>query len=456
MPLKKNDIIKLNITAVASDGSGIGRTDENQVVFVPQSAVGDTLEIRILKVQKNLAYGKIENILSASENRVTPDCPVFKKCGGCVYRHIDYGTELEIKRQKVSDALSRIGGIDSNLVKPIVGAENIDRYRNKAQIPISRDKLFKVHMGFYAKHSHRIVDCDDCLLSPKIFTDITKTVKEFLSLFPELAYDEETHTGKIRHLYLRYGEKSKEVMVCFVVNSDSFAHQDELANTIIQKHPQVSSIVINTNTEKTNVILGKKNKTLFGKGYITDELCGLNFEISPLSFYQVNRSQTEKLYNIARKYAGLRKDEVLMDLYCGTGTIGLSMAKDAKSVIGVEVIPQAVSNAQKNAETNNIKNADFICVDAAKAVLELEESGIIPDVVIVDPPRKGLEKSLIYTVARMAPKRVVYVSCDPATLARDLKIFCENGYCVREATPVDLFPRTCHVETVVLMSRVKN
>ncbi|MBQ8539443.1 MAG: 23S rRNA (uracil(1939)-C(5))-methyltransferase RlmD [Ruminococcus sp.] len=439
---------------MTSDGSGVGKAD-SMVVFVPDTAVGDICDVRILKVKKNVCYGKIENIIEKSADRVDPVCPVSSRCGGCVYRHMSYEAELKVKHKKVFDAVTRIGKVDGSKVKEIIGAYDtqVDRYRNKAQIPVGLSKNGEVELGFYSRHSHRIAPCDDCLLSPVIFTQITKDFKEFLQKYPYLIYNEEKHSGKIRHLYLRIGEKTDEVMVCVVVNGKSFDHQDELFNSIKEKYKQVKSIVINVNKAKTNVILGYENITVYGKESITDELCGLKFELSPLAFYQVNRTQAQRLYEKAKEYAQLSGDEVLIDLYCGTGTIGLSMAKSCKELIGVEIIDKAIENAKVNAKNNGIENARFICGDAEKAAVELEKNGIKPDVIIVDPPRKGLTPDLINTIVQMNPQRVVYVSCDPATLGRDLKLFEEFEYSVKEITPFDLFPRTAHCESVCWLSR---
>ncbi len=451
--MNKNDIIRLNIVDMTSDGSGVGKTDSH-VVFVPDTAVSDVCDVRILKVKKNLCYGKIEKIVEKSSDRVDPVCPVSSRCGGCVYRHMSYESELKVKYKKVFDAVTRIGKVDKEKMRAIIGAEDrTDRYRNKAQIPVALNKEGKVEMGFYSRHSHRIAACDDCLLSPLIFTQISKIFKEFITKYPYIIYDEENHRGKIRHLYLRIAECTNEVMVCVVVNGRSFDHQEELFNSIIEKFSEVKSIVINVNTAKTNVILGYENIVVYGKESITDILCGLEFELSPLAFYQVNRVQAQRLYEKAREYAQLKGDEVLVDLYCGTGTIGLSMAKDCKTLIGVEIIDKAIENAKKNAEKNSIDNARFICADATEAASQLEKEGIAPDVVVVDPPRKGLTPQLIETIVRMSPQRVVYVSCDPATLGRDLKHFEELQYSVKEITPVDLFPRTAHVESVALLTK---
>lgn len=452
MNLQKNQIIDINITSMTAEGSGVGKTEDGIAVFVPQSAVGDKLKVRILKVKKTYAFGKIEEIVKESEDRKTPDCPYFNQCGGCVYRHINYTAEKKIKEQKVKDAVSRIGGIDESLVKPLLCSENSVRYRNKAQFPAGVNKDGNVILGFYAFHSHRIVQCDDCLLQPEIFKTVMDITLDFMAETKQTTYNEATGKGKLRHLYIRYGEMTDELMVCYVVNGNGLKQEDLLVEKLKEKLPNLKSVVVNSNREKTNVILGNKNRTVYGQGYITDVLCGLKFKISPLSFYQVNRTTAEILYNKAKEYAGLSGDEVLFDLYCGTGTIGLSMADSCKQLIGVEVVPQAIEDAKENARENNINNARFICADASDSAKTLENEGIKPDVIVVDPPRKGLDKELIGTISRMSPKTVVYVSCDPATLGRDLKIFEEYGYKTLEVTPVDMFPGTSHCESVAKLT----
>ena len=450
--LNKNDIIQLNITALTSDGDGVARTEEGIVVFVPNTAVGDVIDARILKVKKNVAYAKTEDIVTPSDDRIEPDCPVSRQCGGCVYRHISYDAELIAKRQKVIDCVTRIGKLNADLVKDIIPSKNINGYRNKAMIPIGLDKNGEVIMGFYARHSHRIVPCESCRLSPEIFNRISEDFYGFISHRPQTVYTPQNRGG-IRHLYLRYAESTGDVMVCIVAGKRHFEDDELLYNSLSEKYPQIKSIVVNVNPDDTNVILGKKCYTVCGEDCISDTLCGLRFDIAPRSFYQVNRSQAERLYGVARDYARLTGDETLIDLYCGTGTIGLSMAKDCKSLVGVEIIPEAIENAKKNAARNGITNARFICADATVAAAKLKGEGITPDVVIVDPPRKGLTPELIETISRMHPDRVVYVSCDPATLARDLQQFESLNYSVKEITPVDMFPRTAHCESVCLMSK---
>ena len=449
--MKKNDIVKLKITSATAEGSGVGKTEDNIVVFVPMTAIGDEIEARILKVKKTYAFGKIEKIITPSSARISPDCPNFSKCGGCVWRHISYDEELKIKSQKVRDAVERIGGISTEF-RPIIGSERVNRYRNKAQLPIGRDREGGAVLGFYAFHSHRIIDCDDCALQPEIFKTVMDVTRDFIERTNTDIYDESTGKGRLRHLYIRLGEVTNELMVCYVVNGNGLKQEDMLVKMLRESLPNLKTVVFNSNREKTNVILGNKNRVAYGKGYITDVLCGLKFKISPFSFWQVNRTQAEKLYSKAKEYAKLSGDEVLLDLYCGTGTIGLTMAQDCKQLVGVEIVEDAVNDAKANAEANGINNARFICADAPTAAEQLRKEGTAPDVVILDPPRKGCGEELVKTIRKMNPKRVVYVSCDPATLARDLKYFAENGYITQEVTPCDMFPRTAHCETVVLLT----
>ena len=444
--MQKNDEIILQITDVTNEGSGIGKYD-GMAIFVPLTAIGDTVRVKILKVKKTYAYGKATEIITPASDRIAPDCEVFNKCGGCVYRHIDYTAELKLKENKVYEVIKRIGGTDL-MPKPILYSNTLN-YRNKAQYPISSDGK----AGFYAFHSHRIIPCSDCKLQPEIFGSIVSVCEDWIKNNNVSIYDETAHKGLLRHIYIRNAEKTEEIMLTFVINGDSLPHSDKLISAITGNFPQIKSIVLNINKEDTNVILGNKCITLYGNDYITDILCGVKVRLSALSFYQVNRTMAEKLYEKAAEYANV-KDKTLLDLYCGAGTIGLSMANKAKSIIGVEIIPEAVKDAQFNAQQNSIKNARFICADATKAAEQLAKENISADVVIVDPPRKGLTPELIETVStKFAPERVVYVSCDPATLARDIKIFDSYGYKLIEYTPADLFPRTAHVETVALIRR---
>lgn len=444
--MKKNDIIQLDIDAISSLGSGIGRY-EGLAVFVPLSAVNDKLKVKILKVKSNCAFGKIEEIITPSSTRTEPDCEVFSKCGGCVYRHISYGEELSIKQKSVEDAIKRIGKVDipSN---PIVSDGKVCSYRNKAQYPISQNGK----VGFFANHSHRIIESETCSLQPPEFSDICEVFTNWLKTSGNSVYSEETGKGLLRHLYIRKAEKTGEIMVCLVANGNSINGAETLIKGLKQKLGEAfKTLVLNINKEKTNVILSDKCVNLYGNGYIYDILCGVKVRLNPLSFYQVNRGMAEKLYEKAAEYAQCENKRIL-DLYCGAGTIGLSMAKSASEIIGVEIIPEAVEDAKFNAQNNGIGNARFICSDAAKAAQTLAKEKTKPDVVIVDPPRKGCSSELLATIANdFSPERLVYVSCDPATLARDINILNELGYTLKEYTPFDLFPRTSHVETVALL-----
>ncbi len=449
--LKKNDDIRLTITALTSQGSGLGRYKE-MAVFVDGTAPGDEIEAHIIKVKSSYAVGIIRKIIKKGESRIESDCPVDKSCGGCAYRHIKYEKELEIKKQTVNDALKRIGGLDIE-AEEILSIKEPCHYRNKAQIPVGIDGKGKLLTGFYSKHSHRIIDGENCLLQREDFHKLIPVIRKYILENPVTVYNEETGRGLIRHIYLRQGAKTGEIMVCLVINGDTIPRKERLILSLLETGLNIQSVVLNINKEKTNVILGDRCITVYGRDYIEDELCSLKFRISPLSFYQVNPEGTELLYGRAKEYAALTGKETLLDLYCGAGTIGLTMADKAKSLIGVEIIPEAIENAKENAELNGIKNARFVCDDASGMAKTLYEEGIRPDVVVLDPPRKGCSREVVETVVKMSPDRVVYVSCDPATLARDLAVFGELGYETVKVTAVDMFPRTTHVETVCLLSR---
>lgn len=454
MAIRKNDEIKLTITTLTSLGSGLGRY-EDMAVFVENTAVGDEIIAHIIKVKKNYAVGKIQKILKPSKDRIISDCEVSNQCGGCSYRHISYEAELREKKQSVTDAMQRIGGIEMS-AQDILHIAEPSHYRNKAQIPVSLSADGRLSAGFYSKRTHRVVDCNDCKLQMKEFAPIISAVKQFVAENPVTVYDEATGRGLLRHIYLRRGAKTGQIMVCLVINGETLPKKERLIKMLTDMDENIKSIVLNINKEDTNVVLGKKCVTLYGSDYIEDELLSLRFRISPLSFYQVNPQGTEILYSKAREYAGLVPGETLLDLYCGAGTIGLTMAKDANQVIGVEIIPEAIENAKENARINGITNARFICDDASGAAKTLFDEGIRPNVVILDPPRKGCSEDVLKTVADMNPDRVVYVSCDSSTLARDCKIFRELGYDVKEYTAVDMFPRTVHCEAVCLLTRKDN
>ncbi len=453
MELKKNTEVEIEITGTTHDGSGVGRY-EDFVVFVPFCAEGELVRVQILSVKKKLAYAKLISVMRKSPERVEPDCPVFYKCGGCAFRHITYEEELRVKYSRVADALSKIGGLD---IKPeeILGSEETCGYRNKAQYPVGISKDGGVVTGFFAPRSHRIVNCMDCRLQPKIFETILVAVMKWMDDNKILPYDEATGDGLIRHIYIRRALVTGQTLVCLVINNDSCPHSVKLVNILRAISDDIVGVVLNINKAFTNVILGSVCCTVWGSDRITDILGHVKLEISPLSFYQVNSAQALRLYKIAESFAMLTGNETLLDLYCGTGSIGLFMAHGAKKVIGVEVVPEAIEDAKRNAALNGINNARFICADAGEAAKQLCFEGCQPDVVVLDPPRKGCDNLTIDSVVSMQPRRVVYVSCDPATLARDLAAFRRKGYSCERVKPVDMFPRTPHVECVALMSRVE-
>lgn len=450
MELSKNDKIELNIDALTSEGSGVGRYN-GLAVFVNDTVPGDRIIAHIIKRSKNYAVGKIEKILSPSPSRIESDCPYSQRCGGCSFRNMTYDEELKYKLSRVNDSLERIGHLAIQ-TEEIIGARSVDYYRNKAQYPVSvcEGELFA---GFYAYKSHRIIPCSDCRLQPKDFEQGIKAFEKWVEAADVTSYDENSGKGLLRHIYFRKGFATDALMACAVINGDSIPKADLLIELLSKNLPNLKSVVVNINKSKTNVILGKTSKTIWGSDTISDRLLGKSFVISPNSFYQVNHSQCERLYERAKEYAGLTGSEVLLDLYCGVGTIGLTMADGVKRLVGIEIIPQAVENAKINAALNNITNAEFICADAAKGAELLREEGITPDVIILDPPRKGCDKALLDTVVQMAPKKIVYVSCDSATLARDLEILKNKDYITQRVTAVDMFPRTPHVEAVAQIVR---
>ncbi|MBQ5994986.1 MAG: 23S rRNA (uracil(1939)-C(5))-methyltransferase RlmD [Clostridia bacterium] len=448
MMLKKNMEIELDIEAFTSEGSGVAHYD-GMAVFVNGSAAGDRVKAHIIKVKKSYAIAKCVKIIKPSADRITSDCPVFESCGGCAFRHISYEAEAKMKREKVENAFKRIGGIEKKL-DGFVGADSLCRYRNKAEYPLSFDR--RLNIGFYALHTHRIVNCEDCVLSPQVFSDIVAIIRKWVIEYGVSVYDSESGKGLLRHIFLRQAQKSGDVMLCLVINGDRLPKQDKLLERLLTV-PQIKSVVLNKNRAKTNVILSDECETVRGDDFIYDELCGITVRLSALSFYQVNHDMAEKLYTLAREYAQPSKDKTLLDMYCGAGTIGLSMARDFGKVIGVEIVAPAVENAKENARLNGIDNASFYNLDAAEAARLIKENGERADVIVLDPPRKGCSAELVNTVCEMSPERVVYVSCDPATLARDCKLFSEKGYNLEKLTAVDLFPRTVHVESVCLLTK---
>ncbi len=449
--VNKNDEIKLNITGYTSEGGGVGKHD-GQAIFVENTAVGDEILCHIIKAKKTYAVGKAVKIIKPSEHRIEPECQAFKSCGGCSFAHITYDEELSLKEQKVKDAFAHIGGLEPPFA-PIIASPSVWRYRNKAQYPIRRENGI-LSIGFYAKKSHRVIDGGDCLLQPKEFTQIVEIVRDWINQNLVTIYSETTCKGLIRHLYLRKAFATGEIMVCIVINGNTIPQKDKLTEKLNSVNG-FKTLILNINREETNVVLGKECVPVSGDGYIEDILCGIRVKISPLSFYQVNRDGAELLYNKAAEYASVSGNEDILDLYCGAGTIGLSMANKVKSVTGVEIIPEAIEDAKQNALNNNISNARFICGDASDAAEKLKTEGITPTTIILDPPRKGCAQELLKTVTEMSPEKIVYVSCDPATLARDCARLLTLGYEVQEVTPVDMFPRTAHVESVCLLCKAQ-
>ncbi len=438
--LREGQTHTVTIEGWASEGQGVARVD-GQVVFVKGALVGETCRVLIEHVGHRAAWARIEALLSPSPDRVAPDCPYFSRCGGCQTRHMTYAAELSFKADKVRNALRHIGGMDPGPVV-IHGAKDPERYRNKVQFPAAPGPA----IGYFQERSHAVIDVDDCRLTPQVCAPIRAAVLEWMNAFGVPAYDEHTHTGLLRHLYIRTN-RAGEALVCLLVNGPSLPQEDRLVEALRSAAPKLAGVVLGVNEKQNNVILGDSYRTLWGRDYLMDDLCGLTFKLSVPSFFQVNRDQAEVLYGLAADFAALTGAETLLDLYCGTGTIGLTMAQRAREVIGVEVVPQAIEDARENARRNGVENARFLCADAGQATAQLEREGVRPDVVVVDPPRKGLSPEVIEVLLRMAPRRLVYVSCDCATLARDLKTLCRD-YDLAAVQAVDMFPRTHHVETV--------
>jgi len=449
----KNQVFEIEITGQTHEGLGVGRVD-GMAVFVQGAIAGEKVVAKIIKVMKNYAVARIESFMERSPDRAEPFCPVYKRCGGCNLQHMTYERTLQFKRQVVIDNLERIGGLEGIQVEPVIGMETPKRYRNKAQYPVGMGKNGPI-AGFFAPRSHEIIQAEECGIQHPSSDLAKNTVLEFIKADRIPVYDEITHKGLIRHVVVKVGFMTGEVMVILVSTGPNIPKKDKLVSLLKERIPGLASIVVNVNDKPGNVILGSKNITLYGKDTIEDKLGDLLFEISPLSFYQVNPEQTLVLYNKAVEYAGLTGEETVFDLYCGIGTISLFAAGKAKKVIGVESVPEAVEAARRNAERNRINNAEFYCGNAEEVVPELYRQGMQADVVIVDPPRKGCDEVLLKTLIDMAPQRIVYVSCNPSTLARDMKVLHGSGYEPQKVQPVDMFPWTNHVECVTLMSRVE-
>lgn len=451
---KKNDLVTLEITDLGSSGEGIGKVD-GFTLFVKDALIGDVIQAKIIKLKKNYGYGRLMEIVIPSPARVEARCLKARACGGCQIQPLDYEKQLEYKENKVRGLLERVGKIRDYVMEPIIGMEEPWHYRNKAQFPVGKDKDGKIITGFYAGRTHSIVPLDKCFIQHPLNEQIMSIVQRWMEEFNISSYDEVSHKGLVRHIFTRIGKYTEEVMVCLVINGKKIPKEAELIERLKQI-PGIKSICLNVNRENTNVILGKDIQCLWGQPYITDKIGEISYRISPLSFFQVNPIQTQKLYATALEYAGLTGKETVWDLYCGIGTISLFLAQAAKKVYGVEIVPEAIRDAQENARLNHIENAEFF-VGKAEEVLpeQYEKNGVYADVIVVDPPRKGCDEKLLACMVQMAPETIVYVSCDPATLARDLNYLSNHGYKVKKVRCTDMFPHSVHVETVVLLSHKK-
>ena len=455
MPLQKNQILTLRIERLSSDGSGVAHSADGEAVFVPGTAPGDEARVRIVKDCGRYAFGILDELLPPSPDRIPVDCPVAGPCGGCSLRHLDYAAELRAKQESVLDAFRRIGGLEVPVLD-ILPSPEVDRYRNKVQFPVGVDKNGAPCIGFFAGRTHRIVPCPDCKLQPSVLNEIGNALCAFFAQQGIRPYDEQSGKGLVRHIFLRRGAHSGQIMVCLVCTRAKLPHAEQLCTVLREQFPAISTILLNVNAKNTNVILGSENHILYGPGYIEDTLCGVPVRLGPLSFYQVNTLAAERLYGVAAQYAQLTPDDALLDLYCGMGTIGLSMAGQCRELIGVEIVPEAIESAKANAARMGeavAAKSRFFCADAGQAATQLAAEGLHPDIVMLDPPRKGCDEATLSAVVRMAPRRVVYVSCNPATAARDAAWLEQNGYHAEKVQPVDLFPRTKHVEAIVSLQR---
>lgn len=454
MEFRKNDLVTLEIEDCGIDGEGIGKAD-GFTVFVKDAVIGDTVTAKIIKAKKNYGYGRLMEVLKPSPYRVEPKCEFARQCGGCQLQALSYDQQLVFKTNKVKGHLERIGGFTDIPMEPIIGMDELFHYRNKAQFPVGRNKEGKIVTGFYAGRTHNIIENRDCALGVAENKEVLDRVIAHMEKYGIEPYNEATGKGLVRHVLIRYGYFTKEVMVCLILNGNKIPKEEQLVKSLCEI-PGMTSITINVNKKHSNVILGEEIRLLWGQEYITDRIGDIFYQISPLSFYQVNPMQTQKLYAKALEYADLHGQETVWDLYCGIGTISLFLAQKAKFVRGVEIVPAAIENAKENAKLNGLENTEFF-VGKAEEVLprEYKKNGVYADVIVVDPPRKGCDETLLETMVEMNPERIVYVSCDSATLARDLKYLCERGYELRKVCPVDQFGMTVHVETVVLLSQQK-
>ena len=454
MEYRKNDIVTLKIEDCGIDGEGIGKAD-GFTVFVKDAVIGDTVRAKIMKAKKNYGYGRLEEIITPSPDRVEPKCQFARQCGGCQLQALSYEKQLEFKTSKVRGHLERIGGFTDIPMEKILGMDQPFHYRNKAQFPVGKSKDGRIITGFYAGRTHSIIENRDCALGVTRNKEVLDRVIAYMEKFHIQPYDENTGKGLVRHVLIRYGFFTDEMMVCLIINGEKLPGEEALVKSLCQI-PETVSVMVNVNKKRNNVILGEKVRLLWGQPYITDKIGEISYQISPLSFFQVNPYQTGRLYGKALEYAQLSGNETVWDLYCGIGTISLFLAQKAKMVRGVEIIPAAIENAKENACLNGFDNTEFF-VGKAEEVLpeQFARTGERADVIVVDPPRKGCDETLLSTIIKMQPDRVVYVSCDSATLARDLKYLCERGYELKKVCPVDMFPNTVSVETVVLLSHKK-
>lgn len=451
VPVKKGDIIEVQISGLGSSGEGVGRYN-GFTVFVKNALPEEIVQAEIVLVKKNYAVGVLKQLIKAASERTEPICPVYEECGGCQLQHLSYAGQLKMKQQQVLDALTRIGHLDVEVL-PVIGCSNPWNYRNKMQFPAAVNAEGKINIGCYAAATHSVIDTGSCLIQKEANNEVLTTVRKWMQRFGISAYDEKTGKGLVRHVMSRVGVHSGEVMAVLITSAYDIPHKKELIEWLEKYVPGLVSVVQNINKKPTNVVMGSKTRVLYGRPTITDSLGALSFNISAQSFFQVNSEQAEKLYNKALEYAALNGNETVVDVYCGTGTISLYLAKHAAQVYGIEIVPPAIEDAKKNAADNNCHNAEFILGDAAEKLPELLSQGIQPDVVIVDPPRAGCEQKVLQAIADVKPKRIVYVSCNPASLARDLAYLAERDYKALAAQPVDMFPMTSHVETVVSLSQ---
>ncbi|KQL51457.1 RNA methyltransferase [Heyndrickxia shackletonii] len=454
VPVQKNEYIDVKFEDLTHEGNGVAKVD-GYPLFVPNCLPGEKAKIKVVKVNKGYGFGRLIDLYEKSPDRVEPDCPIYKECGGCQLQHLSYPGQLKAKHKQVKEVLTRIGKLENVVVHPVLGMEDPWKYRNKAQVPVG-EREGGLIAGFYQKRSHDIIDMEACLIQQEKNDKVIQSVKRICEKYGVQAYNEQTHKGTLRHIMARYGIKTGEIMVVLITRTPNLPNQNQLIQEIIDSNPDIKSIVQNINPKRTNVIFGDETKVLWGDEFIYDYIGNIKFAISARSFYQVNPEQTKVLYDQALKYAGLNGEETVIDAYCGIGTISLFLAQKAKKVYGVEIVPEAIEDAKRNAKLNGIENVEFAVGEAEKVIPKWYEDGVIADVLVVDPPRKGCDETLLQTIMEMKPEKVVYVSCNPATLARDLRILEDGGYTTVEVQPVDMFPQTMHCEAVALLVREKH